>query len=81
MIYDLIWFFEWWFNMDGAWHSPIELHGMLKNAEQNINKANPVLLVQKGKRKGGVRKGKPKSKGKVGPKPKGNEPNAPTPKP
>ena len=61
--------------------SLVELHGMLKNAEQNIKKANPVLLVQKGKGKGGVGKGKPKpkSKGKVGPKPKGNERKAPKP--
>ena len=60
------------FNMHGIDKSLAELHRMLKNAEQNIKKANPVLLVQKGKEKGGVGKGKPKpkSKGKVGPKPK-----------
>ena len=71
------------FNMHGMDKSIAELHGMLKNAEQNIKKANPVLMVQKGKGKGGMGKGKskPKPKGKVGPKPKGNEPKAPKPKP
>ena len=40
---------------------------MLKNVEQNIKKANPVLIVQKGKGKSGVGKGKskPRSKNKV----------------
>ena len=44
--------------------------------EQNIKKVNPVLMVEKGKWNGGMGKGKskPKPKGKVGPKPKGNEP-------
>ena len=71
------------FNMHGMDKSIAELHGMLKNAEQNIKKANPVLMVQKGKGKGGIGKGKSKlkPKGKVGPKPKGNEPKAPKPKP
>ena len=56
---------------------------MLKNAEQNIKKSTPVLLVQKSKGKGGVGKGKPKpkSKDKVGPKSKGDEPKPPKPKP
>ena len=60
------------FNMHGMDKSIAELHGMLKNAKQNIKKVNPVLLVQKGKEKGGVGKAKPKSKskGKVGHKPK-----------
>ena len=71
------------FNMHGMDKSIAELHGMLKNAKQNIKKANPVLMVQKGKGKGGMGKGKskPKPKGKFGPKPKGNEPKAPKPKP
>ena len=71
------------FNMHRMDKSIAELHGMLKNAEQNIKKANPVLMVQKGKGKGGMGKGKSKSKpkGKVGPKPKGNEPKVPKPKP
>ena len=66
------------FNMHRMDKSISKLYGMLKSAEQNIKKANPVLLVQKGKGKGGVGKGKPKpkSKGKVKPKPK-----APKPKP
>ena len=57
------------FNMHGMDKSLAELHGMLKNAEQNIKKANPVLMDQKVKGKGGVGKGKskPKSKNKVGP--------------
>ena len=67
--------------MYGMDKSIAELYWMLKNAEQNIKKANPVLLVQKGKGKGGVGKEKPKPKGKVGPQPKGNEPKAPKPKP
>ena len=73
------------FNMHGMDKSMAELRGMLKNVEQNIKKANPVLFVQKGNGKDGVGKGKPKpkpkSKGKVGPYPKGNEPKAPNPKP
>ena len=35
-----------------------ELHGMLKNVETNIQKTNPVLMVQKGE--GMKRKGKGK---------------------
>ena len=55
--------------MHGMDKSLAELHGMLKNDEQNIKKANLVLMVQKGKGKGEVGKGKsmPKSKNKVEP--------------
>ena len=71
------------FNIHRMDKSLTELHGMLKNAKQNIKKANLVLMVQKGKAKGGMAKGKskPRPKGKVGPKPKGNESKAPKPKP
>ena len=36
------------FNMHRMDKTLTELHGMLKNADQNIKKTNPVLLVQKG---------------------------------
>ena len=56
-----------------------ELHGMLKNVETNIQKTNPVLVVQK--REGMKRKGKGKSnkakKGKGQSKPKAKKPNPP----
>ena len=53
------------FNIHGMNKSLAELPGMIKNAEQNIKKANAVLLVQKGKGKGEVGKGKPKPKSKA----------------
>ena len=67
------------FNMHRMEKSLAELHGMLKNAKKNIKKTNLVLLVQKGKSKDRVGKGKAnhKPKGTVGPQPKGNEPKAP----
>ena len=43
------------YNMHHMEKSIAELHGMLKNVETNIQKTNPVLMVQKGedmKRKG-----------------------------
>ena len=35
------------YNMHGMDKSIAELHGMLKNSEQNIKKSTPVLLVQR----------------------------------
>ena len=56
-----------------------ELHGMLKNVETNIQKTNPVLMVQKGE--GMKRKRKSKSnktkKGKGQSKPKAKKPKPP----
>ena len=68
------------YNMNALEKSITELHGMLKDAEQNFKKTTSVLMVQKGKGKGkgGVGKGKAKPKDKVGPKSKGK---APKPKP
>ena len=57
------------FNMHGMEKTLDELHGMLKNAEQSIKKATPVLVVQKAK--GAKGKAKPKPKNKVGPYTKG----------
>ena len=56
-----------------------ELHGMLKNVETNIQKINPVLMVQKGegmKRKG-KGKGNKAKKGKGQSKPKAKKPKLP----
>ena len=56
-----------------------ELHGMLKNVETNIQKTNPVLMVQKGegmKRKG-KGKGNKAKKGKGRSKPKAKKPKLP----
>ncbi|KAG8649045.1 hypothetical protein MANES_08G062933v8 [Manihot esculenta] len=71
------------YNMHGMDKSITELHGMLKNAEENIHKTNPVLIVQKGISKKGKHKGKvpPKPKdNKDRPKSKGKEKKAPKPK-
>ena len=54
------------YNMHHMEKSIVELHGMLKNVETNIQKENPVLMVQKGedmKRKGNG-KGNKAKKGK-----------------
>ena len=64
------------FNMNAMDKTVTELHGMLKNAEENIRKTNPVLMVQ-----GGIKK--PKGKGKAKAKPKdakssGSKPKAQT---
>ena len=50
------------FNMHGMVKSVMELHGMLKTAEENIQqvKPNPVMLVQKGQNK--KKRGKAKAK-------------------
>ena len=59
--------------------SVAELHGMLKNVEMNIQKTNPVLMVQKGegmKRKG-KGKGNKAKKGKEQSKPKAKKPKPP----
>ena len=37
------------YNMNALEKSITELHGMLKDAEQNFKKTTPVLMVQKGK--------------------------------
>ncbi|KAI5650186.1 hypothetical protein M9H77_36191 [Catharanthus roseus] len=64
------------FNMHNMEKSINELHGMLKQAEQNIRKSSPnVLMVQKGQFKKNKGKGKgkdmaKKGKGKQKPKPK-----------
>ena len=57
------------YNMHGMDKSLVELHGMLKNAEPNIKKTVPVLMVRKDKGKSGKGKGKSnaKPKEKVGP--------------
>ena len=59
--------------------SIVVLHGMLKNVETNIQKTNPVLMVQK--REGVKRKGKGKGnkakKGKGQSKPKAKKPKPP----
>ena len=47
------------YNMHNMEKSIVELHGMLKNVETNIQKTNPVLMVQKGE--GMKRKGKAKA--------------------
>ena len=46
------------YNMHNMEKSIAKLHGMLKNVETNIQKTNPVLMVQKGE--GMKRKGKGK---------------------
>ena len=53
------------YNMNHMKKSITELHGMVKNVETNIQKTNPVLMVQKGedmktKGKGKGNKAKPK---------------------
>ena len=67
------------YNMHHMEKSIAELHGMLKNVETNIQKTNPVLMVQKGK--GMKRKGKGKvnkaKKGKGRSKPKAKKPKPP----
>ena len=67
------------YNMHHMEKSIVELHGMLKNVETNIQKTNPVLMVQKGeamKRKG-KGKGNKAKKGKGKSKPKANKPKPP----
>ena len=51
------------FNMHSMEKTLAELHGMLKNAEESIKKATPILVIQKAK--GVNEKSKPKSKNKV----------------
>ena len=63
------------YNMHGMTKTVTELHGMLKNAEENIQKTNPVLMVQRGIKKG-KNKGKGKAKPKALPKPSGSAPQA-----
>ena len=67
------------YNMHHMEKSIAELHGMLKNVETNIQKTNPVLMVQKGE--GMKRKGKDKGnkakKGKGQFKPKAKKPKPP----
>ena len=64
------------FNMHGMTNSIMELHGMLKNAEENIKKTSPVLMVRKGINKKVKGKGKAKAK-PMGPKPSGSAPPPP----
>ena len=67
------------YNMHHMEKSIAELHGTLKNAETNIQKTNPVLMVQKGegmKRKG-KGKGNKAKKGKGQSKPKAKKPKLP----
>ena len=67
------------YNMHHMEKSIPELHGMLKNVETNIQKTNPVLMVQKGedmKRKG-KGKGNKAKKGKGQSKPKAKKPKPP----
>ena len=67
------------YNMHHMEKSITELHGMLKNVEMNIQKTNPVLMVQKGegmKRKG-KGKGNKAKKGKGQSKPKAMKPKPP----
>ena len=64
------------YNMQHMEKSIVELHGMLKNVETNIQKKNPVLMVQKGegmKRKG-KGKGNKAKKGQGQSKPKTKKP-------
>ena len=59
--------------------SIVELHGMLENVDTNIQKKNPVLMVQKGedmKRKG-KGKGNKATKGQGQSKPKAKKPKLP----
>ena len=59
------------YNMQSMAKSVMELHGMLKDAEENIQKTNPVLMA------GHIMKGKGKGKAKakpMGPKPSGSAP-------
>ena len=67
------------YNMQGMTKSVMELHGMLRTAEENIQKSNPMLMVQRGQIK---KKGKGNGKAKpMGPKPSGRYPKFPnTPK-
>ena len=67
------------YNMHHMEKSIVELHGMLKNVETNIQKINLVLMVQKGeymKRKG-KGKGNKAKKGKGQSKPKAKKPKPP----
>ena len=67
------------YNMHHMEKSIAELHGMLKNVETNIQKTNPMLMVQKGegmKRKGNGKCNKSK-KGKGQSKPKAKKPKPP----
>ena len=67
------------YNMHHIKKSIAELHGMLKNVEMNIQKKNPVLMIQKGegmKRKG-KGKGNKAKKGKGQSNPKAKKPKPP----
>ena len=67
------------YNMHHMEKSIVELHGMLKTVETNIQKTNSVLMVQKGE--GMKIKGKGKDtkakKGKGQSKPKAKKPKPP----
>ena len=63
--------------MHGMTKSVMELHGMLKTAEENIQKSNPMLMVQRGHIK--KNKGKWKIKEKpMGVNPSGRDPSSPS---
>ena len=67
------------YNVHHMKKSIVELHGMLKNVETNIQKTNPMLMVLKGegmKRKG-KGKGNKTKKGKGQSKPKAKKPKRP----
>ena len=67
------------YNMHHMEKSIVELHGMLKNVETNIQKTNPVLMVQKreGMKRNGKGKGNKAKKGKGQSKPKAKKPKLP----
>ena len=64
------------YNMHHMEKAIAELHGMLKNVETNIQKTNPVLMVQKeeGMKRKGKGKGNKAKKGKGQSKPKAKKP-------
>ena len=67
------------YNMHHMEKSIVKLHGMLKNVEKNIQKTNPVLMVQKGEgmKNKGKGKGNKAKKGKGQSKPKAKKPKSP----
>ena len=67
------------YNMHHMEKSIAEFHGMLKNVETNIQKTNPVLMVQKGEsmKIKGKGKGNKVKKGKGQSKPKAKKPKSP----
>ena len=67
------------YNMHHMEKSITELHGMIKNVETNIQKTNPMLMVQKGEdmNRKGKGKGKKAKKGKGQSKPKAKKPKSP----